>query len=136
MRRTSLVTGWLGRAPNLTNAQVEQKKLQRQLTNEAIATADRNASKAMQASGTAPKFMYCNDFRAVHVKKGDPWHSIHSSHRMKRCGYTAFCATCGSTSSDNHTSALHLLCSPAKVKTKYVLDPLDRSLRPLFDQRR
>ena len=50
--------------------------MQRVLTNEAIATADKKVSKAMQASGTASKFMYRNGFRAVHVKKGDPWHSI------------------------------------------------------------
>ena len=62
--------------PNLTNAQVkaprnEQKLLQKALTDEAVAVANRRVSEAMLASGSAPKFLYRSDYRAIHVKEGD-----------------------------------------------------------------
>ena len=124
--------GWDG-TNHLTNAQAitlrrEQKKIQRELKNVAIETADRKVSKAMQASRTGPKLMYRNELRAVHVKPGDSWHSIHRSRVMKRCDYTAFCSKCGSASSGNHTQGLHDPYTPHKVLTKYVKDTLDRTL--------
>lgn len=130
--RLSSPIGW-GGTPNLTNAQAlslrkEQKQMQEKLTNDAITTAGRKVSKAMHASGTAPKLMYRNDYRAVHVKRGDAWRGIHRSHCMKRCDYTAFRAKCGCPSRGNRTSGLHSLCKATKLKTKYAKDMKDRSL--------
>ena len=94
----------------------------------------------MLASGSAPKFLYRNGYRAIHVKEGDPWHGIHRCHRMKRCDHTIFCVSCGSTSSGNRTHWLREAFKPTdndqEKRPKHVKVMVDRALlkgrRPYF----
>ena len=80
-----------------------------------------------------PKFSYKNDYRAIHVNEGDPWHNIHRSHRLKRCDQTLFCVRCGSTSSGNRTKWFQQACNPngkgcEEKRPKHIKDMIDRAL--------
>ena len=106
--------------------------MQKALTDEAVAVANRKISEAMLASGPAPKFLYRNDYRAIHVKKGDPWHGINRPHRLEKCDQTIFCVSCRCTSSGNRTKWLHDACKPTdneqEKRPKHVKDMVDRAL--------
>lgn len=74
----------------------------------------------MSASGSALKFLYKNDIRAINVAKGHPWHSIHRTHHFKRCDETLFCVVCGGTSSGNKVPWMRPPCVPNGLGTDNV----------------
>lgn len=128
--------GWDG-AHNFTDAQAKafrkvQKRVQKALVDDAAAAAI-GVNQAMFASGSAPKILYRNDFRAINATKGDPWHGIHRSRHLKRCDQTLFCIRCCGASSGNRTPWMQKPCIPNGPGTKNELfkhkkDTVDRRL--------
>ena len=87
-----------------------QRRVQKALIDEVAAAAAIDINQAMLASGSTPKLLYQNDFRAINVTAGDPWHGIHRSHRLKRWGQTLFCIRCCGASSGNGTPWMKKRC--------------------------
>lgn len=83
-----------------------------------IATT-RELNDARDRSATVGRSLFGNDPQNVRVFAGEAWALFQRSHRMMRCGYRAFCTSCGSCTVGGHSTALQMQCVPKLERSTY-----------------